>query len=100
MHETLTTQARSPNSCAEDVHLFERLVVAPRAGTFHAANPDVSPADPERIALGDKIGVVIHMGEKHAVESPFTGELKGILVLPGERVRAEQPVAWLTVDDS
>lgn len=99
MHETTTRQTRPPNSFAENVHLLERLVVAPRGGTFHPANLDVSTAEPERVALGDKIGVVIHMGEKHAVESPFTGKLRGILVLPGERVRPEQPVAWLTVDD-
>lgn len=99
MQETTTVQARPPNPFAEDVHLHERLVVAPRSGTFHPANPDVSAREPERVALGDKVGVVIHMGEKHAVHTPFTGELKGILVLPGERVRAGQPIAWLTIED-
>jgi hypothetical protein len=33
------------------------------------------------------------------VHSPFTGELLGLLAAPGERVRAYQPVAWLTTAD-
>lgn len=84
---------------AEDVCLQERLIVAPRAGTFHPVNPDVSLAEPIRVAMGDEVGVVIQLGEKHEIESPFTGALLGLLVLPGERVRAGQPVAWLTTAD-
>jgi hypothetical protein len=84
---------------AEDVYVFERLIVAPVDGTFHPSYADVCPERPAPIAIGDKIGVVVRSGEKHAVESPFTGLLLGLKVLPGERVREHQPVAWLTIDD-
>jgi biotin carboxyl carrier protein len=42
---------------------------------------------------------VVRNGEKHPVTSPFTGELLGLLAASGERVRAYQPVAWLTTAD-
>ena len=48
---------------------------------------------------GDEVGVVVRNGEKHPVTSPFTGELLGLLAASGERVRAYQPVAWLTTAD-
>jgi hypothetical protein len=85
--------------CAEDIHVFERLIVAPVDGSFHPSFPDVCPEEPASIAVGDEIGVVVRSGEKHTVESPFTGLLIGLMVLPGERVRQHQPVAWLTTDD-
>jgi biotin carboxyl carrier protein len=31
------------------------------------------------------------------VTSPHTGFLMGLLALPGERVRADQPLAWVRV---
>jgi biotin carboxyl carrier protein len=85
---------------AEDVHVFERLIIAPASGTFHPSFPDVCPDQPAMIAIGDEIGVLVRSGEKHTVESPFTGLLIGLLVLPGERVLEHQPVAWLTTDDN
>jgi biotin carboxyl carrier protein len=84
-------------SHAEDLHVAERLVTAPRAGVFHPAGWDLT--GPEMVAVDDEIGVVVQSGEKHAVTSRFTGLLMGLLVLPGERVRAHQPVAWLTLDE-
>lgn len=87
---------------AEDVRILERVVVAPEAGTFHPADPlacdgmaiDTAP----RVAVGDKVGVILRLGEKHSVRSPFRGTLKGLLVLPGERVRHNQPLAWLSTE--
>jgi hypothetical protein len=84
---------------AEDVHVFERLIISPASGTFHPSFPDVSPERPAAIAIGDEIGVLVRSGEKHKVFSPFTGLLLGLLALPGERVREHQPIAWLTIDD-
>lgn len=83
---------------AEDLHVDERLVTAPRAGVFHLTNSDFTV--PEMVAVDDEIGVVVQSGEKHPVTTRFTGLLMGLLVLPGERVRLHQPVAWLTVDDA
>lgn len=99
IHNTSATETRHGGWFAESVNLLERLILAPRAGTFHPVNPDVSLDEPIRVAMGDEVGVVIQLGEKHEVESPFTGTMLGLLVLPGERVRAGQPVAWLTTAD-
>jgi biotin carboxyl carrier protein len=85
--------------CAEDMHVFERLIIAPVSGTFHPSFPDVCPEQPAMVAIGDQIGVVVRSGEKHTVESAFTGLLLGLLVLPGERVRQHQPIGWLSTDD-
>lgn len=85
--------------CAEEVRVFERLVTAPMAGTFYPTFSDITVDKPVTVAVGDEIGVLVQSGEKHTVESPFTGLLLGLIALPGERVRAHQPLAWLTVDD-
>lgn len=99
IHDTSAGEKHQVQWFAEDVNLHERLILAPCAGTFHPVNPDVSWAEPIRVAIGDEVGVVIQLGEKHEIESAFTGTLLGMLVLPGERVRARQPVAWLTTAD-
>jgi biotin carboxyl carrier protein len=79
-------------SVAEDVHIPERLVTAPRAGTFV---PHISP-EQQRLVVGQALGVIVTTGEEHVVRSPFAGTLMGLLALPGERVRPGQPVFWLT----
>jgi biotin carboxyl carrier protein len=84
---------------AEDVDLDERLIVASVAGTFFPAFSEVSTEHPGIVAAGDEIGVLVQTGEKHAVTSPFTGRMMGMLAMPGERLRMYQPVAWLTVAD-
>ena len=74
----------------------ERLVVTPVAGYFAPAARRVA-AEPQATTVdrGDSVGVVTSLGQVHDVVSNFTGDLMGYLVLPGERVRAGQPVAWL-----
>lgn len=84
---------------AEDVDILERVITAEVAGTFFPAFAAVSADEPGIVAAGDEIGTVVQGGEKHVVLSPFTGVLMGMLALPGERVRAHQPVAWLTTED-
>lgn len=86
---------REPDCQAEDVHVDERLVVAPLAGVFLPAFTDVSFDDPQEVRAGDEIGTLIASGEKHRVPTPFSGGLVGFLVLADERVRSHQPVAWL-----
>jgi hypothetical protein len=62
---------------------------------FHPYDDHIEPV---MVAVDDVIGVVVRSGEKHPVRSCFTGLFLGLLVLPGERVRIHQPVAWLTLD--
>jgi hypothetical protein len=42
---------------------------------------------------------VVQNGEKHPVHCPFTGQLMALMAAPGQRVRAYEPVAWLTTAD-
>jgi len=84
---------------AEQVHLEERLVVSPRAGVFFPAYTEIRPDETAMVAVDDEIGVVVQNGEKHPVHCPFTGQLMGLLAAPGQRVRAFEPVAWLTTAD-
>lgn len=81
---------------AESPHIDERLIAAPHAGVFHPflTNASVTVGD---IDAGESIGLLVRTGEKTQVECPFTGTFRGLLVLPGERVRKDQPVAWLTL---
>ena len=88
-----------PEVSAEDVHLDERLVVSPRAGVFFPAYTEVRPDEAAMVAPGDEIGVVVQNGEKHPIHCPFTGQLMGLLAGSGQRVRAYEPVAWLTTAD-
>lgn len=82
---------------AEDVDLADRLVIAPVTGTFFPAFTEVSAEHPGVVAVGDEIGVLVQAGDKHPVVSPFTGQLMGMLAMPGERIREHQPVAWLSI---
>ncbi len=91
MLETIgNATASAPSPAVEGEHLFatERLVVAPAAGVFA---PDTSIEVGTTIARGGVIGTV---GDVE-VRSAFSGEVQGFLALPGERVTARQPIAWL-----
>ena len=83
-----TSQVPAP--AAEGEHLFatERLVVSPASGLF---TPDPAIENGTVIQRGGVIGSV---GEVE-VRSAFSGEVQGFLALPGERVTARQPIAWL-----
>lgn len=75
----------------ERLYGTERLVVAPTNGVFQ---PEPSTCDVGgMIAVGDLLGTI---GEAE-LRSPFAGTLQGMIALPGERVTAGQPIAWLTV---
>jgi [acyl-carrier-protein] S-malonyltransferase len=71
----------------EHLHMSERLVVSPAAGVFEA----MPGAEGEMVEVGELLGTV---GD-HDVRSPFAGWLMGMLAVPGERLTAGQPVAWL-----
>ena len=82
---------------AEEVHVLERLIAAPAAGVFRAAPPDVVTAEGEIVHAGQEMGTIEVTGGSVAVTSAHTGFLMGLLALPGERVRADQPLAWVRV---
>jgi biotin carboxyl carrier protein len=71
----------------------ERMIVAPSVGTFRS----VSLSDGAQLSVGQTVGMVDGPGTSTPVASPFTGQLVGMLVHPGERLREGQPVAWLRV---
>jgi biotin carboxyl carrier protein len=83
--------------CAEEVHVPERLIAAPAAGVFHAEPPDVVTAEGEIVHAGQVVGSIEVTGGSVTVTSAHTGFLMGLLALPGERVRADQPLAWVRV---
>ncbi len=93
----------------ERVLMSERVVTAPASGVFEAA-PAITTQGPvarssrsgsgpaldgptDEVAAGDLIGTISGV----EVRTQFSGTLMGLLVLPGERVMAGQPVAWLRV---
>lgn len=83
----------------EHLHVSERVVLSPAAGIFE---PDPTLQVPAHngdqgahLAVGDLIGTVAGTGRPVEVRSAFAGPLVGLLALPGERLTAGQPVAWL-----
>ncbi len=74
----------------EGEHLFatERLVVSPSAGVFTPSEDSLAGT---KISVGHVLGTV---GSRDVVSS-FSGEVIGVLALPGERVKSSQPIAWL-----
>jgi biotin carboxyl carrier protein len=86
-----------PAVSAEEVHVPERLIAAPAAGVFRAAAPDVVTTEGEIVHAGQVVGAIEVTGGEVTVTSAHTGFLMGLLALPGERVRAEQPLAWVRV---
>ena len=84
---------------ADEVHVPERLIVAPAGGVFRALPPEVVTAEGEVVEAGQHVGVVERPTDEVAVVSPHSGFLMGLLALPGERVRESQPVAWVRAFD-
>lgn len=80
---------------AEELHIPERVIVAPALGVFEPLPPDTVTAEGEVVHRGQAVGTVTVGGEKLPVRSAFSGFLMGMLATAGERVREGQPVAWL-----
>ena len=51
------------------------------------------------VAVGDEIGVVVQQRREAPRAQPLHRRALGLLAAPGERVRAYQPLAWLTTAD-
>ena len=74
----------------------ERVIVAPALGVFRPVDDGPLP-EGRVVRVGDVVGVVEVGGRTLPVRSAFTGRLLGMMAHPGERVRENQPVAWLRV---
>jgi biotin carboxyl carrier protein len=72
----------------------ERMIVAPSVGVFRPlADVDVG----DSVDAGQTVGHLEGPGTSTPVCSPFSGQLIGMLVHAGERLREGQPVAWMRV---
>lgn len=79
----------------DDVRVPTRMILAPEAGTFRPSPPETCTTEGEIVQPGASVGTVESLGRTIDVTSAFHGLLMGMMALPGERVRAGQPVAWL-----
>ncbi len=115
--------AAAATQSGERYAMTERLVVASSTGPFSPA-PDCLPAvpslpgtgrrggrsvppggqqagepvEPARAPIRLRVGDLVGWAGAAEIRSAFAGTLEGVLVLPGERVVAGQPVAWLRAD--
>jgi biotin carboxyl carrier protein len=64
---------------------------------FRASPPELVTAEGEIVHAGQVVGAIEVTGGSVTVTSAHTGFLMGLLALPGERVRADQPLAWVRV---
>ncbi|HEX2564542.1 MAG TPA: biotin/lipoyl-containing protein [Acidimicrobiales bacterium] len=97
LDDPLTAITSYDEPIAEDLDVLERLIAAPAAGVFRAAGPEVVTAEGEIVYSGQQMGTIEVTDGTVPVTSPHTGFLMGLLALPGERVRADQPLAWVRV---
>jgi [acyl-carrier-protein] S-malonyltransferase len=92
-------EAFSAAHAGERFAMSERLVVSPWAGLFEpsaevtALTPEMRRARNGAVAI--EVGALVGLVGGKEVRSSFGGKLEGVLVLPGERVVAGQPVAWV-----
>ncbi len=79
----------------DDTRIDVRMVLAPIAGTFHPAPVGEVTTEGELVEQGGVLGHVAGPGRAEPVTSFCAGFLVRLLAEPGERVRADQPLAWL-----
>lgn len=79
----------------DNIRLDERLVVAGGAGVFRPSPPETVTTEGEIVRPGQVLGTIEGPGSASDVISFCTGFLMRMLVEPGERVRAGQPLVWV-----
>ena len=79
----------------EQLLVLERIIIAPTTGVFRPAPPQTVTAEGEVVYEGQVIGAIETTSGATPVTSPFTGFFMGHMAHEGERVRQDQPVAWL-----
>ena len=90
--ETLALPRAGAVGIHEGEHLFatERVVVSPASGVFHPRRRRAPVASSSQATCWARVG-------SEAVRSPFAGVIMGMLTEDGERVSAQEPIAWLRV---
>jgi biotin carboxyl carrier protein len=95
----MPTPPRSDDHPAgEHLDVLERLVVAPAGGIFRPLPACMVAMDEGQVHDGEVVGEVRSGTTRLPVRTPFTGHFMGMLAQVGWRVRAGEPVAWLTTD--
>jgi multidrug efflux pump subunit AcrA (membrane-fusion protein) len=79
----------------EQLQVLERVILAPTTGVFRPSAPQTVTADGEIVYAGQVVGTIETNGSTTQVTSSFTGFFMGLMAHEGERVRQDQPVAWL-----
>ncbi len=79
----------------EQLLVPERIIVAPVTGVFRPTPPQTVTADGEVVYAGQVVGTIETTTGTTPVTSAFTGFFMGLMAHEGERVRQDQPVAWL-----
>lgn len=74
----------------EHLDVVERVVVSPVAGVFVRLESALGAVD-----AGATIGYVRAGDEQIPVTSPFRGRIIDVVALAGERLVAQQRVAWM-----
>jgi biotin carboxyl carrier protein len=73
----------------------ERVIIAPTNGVFRPTPPQIVTTEGEVVYAGQVVGTIETNTGSTPVTSAFTGFFMGLMAHEGERVRQDQPVAWL-----
>jgi biotin carboxyl carrier protein len=95
MSLTRAEEAIEADHDGEGAHSPVRLVVAPTAGRFVSLTPEVQPQAGDIVVAGQPVGLVEMARTQVEARSAFSGVLVGMLAVEGQRVRPDQPIAWL-----
>jgi biotin carboxyl carrier protein len=79
----------------EQLAVPERVILSPVNGVFRPRPPATVTTEGEVVYEGQVVGTVETTSGATDVTSPFTGFFMGMMAHEGERVRQDQPVAWL-----
>jgi biotin carboxyl carrier protein len=79
----------------EQLLVPERIILSPATGVFRPAPPQTVTAEGEIVYVGQVVGTIETNAGSTPVTSAFTGFFMGLMAHEGERVREDQPVAWL-----
>ena len=76
----------------EELHVLERVVTSPAAGTFVPIEPV-----PDHVSCNTLLGHIRSASTVVEVRSRFQGRLVEIVAAPGQRLQPFERIAWLRV---